>query len=87
MPDTVQGIKFCIICGISYTNGRALTCSQKCHDELVSTLIARFGEFKKVIRARTGVAYKVHTRDIVEKGISEQNLDQYPRWEEEKTAF
>jgi len=87
MSDIVQGIRFCIICGISYTNGRAFTCSQKCHDELVSTLIARFGEFKKVVRASTGVAYKVPTRDILEKGIGKRDLDQYPRWEEEKAAF
>jgi len=87
MPEENHGLKFCVICGTPYTNGRELTCSQTCHDELVSILIARFGEFKKVVRARTGVAYKVPTRDILEKGVSEQNLDRYPRWEEEKAAF
>ncbi len=82
MHEEVHGLKFCVICGTSCTDGRTLTCSQKCHDELVSNLIARFGEFKKVVRAPTGVAYKVPTRDILEKGIREQDLDRYPLWEE-----
>ena len=56
-------------------------------ERLIQELIARFGEFKKVVRMRTGVAYKVPTRHILEKGIREQDLDQYPRWEEEKAAF
>ena len=86
MPEEIHGLKFCVICGTSYTNGRVLTCSQKCHNELASTLIARFGEFKKVVQAHTGVAYKVPTRDILEKGIREQDLDQYPLWEEEKSS-
>ncbi len=53
-------------------------------ERLIQELIARFGEFKKVVRMRTGVAYKVPTRDILVKGIREQDLDQYPKWVEEK---
>jgi len=84
MPEEIHGLKFCVICGIPHANGRDLTCSQKCHDELVSTLIARFGEFKKVVRVHTGKAYKVPIRDILEEGIREQDLDRYPLWEEER---
>lgn len=51
-------------------------------ERLIQELIARFGEFKKVVRMRTGVAYKVPTRDILEKGIREQDLDRYPLWED-----
>ena len=51
-------------------------------ERLIQELIARFGEFKKVVRMRTGVAYKVPTRDILEKGIREKDLDQYPLWED-----
>ena len=50
------------------------------HERLIQELIARFGEYKKVVRVRTGVAYKVPTRDILEKGIREQDLDWYPEW-------
>jgi ribosomal protein L6P/L9E len=53
-------------------------------ERAIQKLIARFGEFKRVVRMRTGVAYKVPTRDIIVKGIREQDLDQYPKWVEEK---
>lgn len=72
----------CIICGNFYTDGRDLTCTQPCHDQLVNHLVAQFGAFKKVVRMSTGVAYKVPTRDIIEKGIKEQDLDRYPLWED-----
>ncbi len=52
------------------------------HDELVNHLVTQFGEFKKVVRMTTGEAFKVPTRDIIEKGILEQDLDQYPKWED-----
>ena len=73
----------CCICDREYKSGSELTCSNQCHEELAKHLLARFGEFKKVVRQSTGVAYKVPTRDIIEKGIREQDLDQYPVWEEE----
>lgn len=55
---------------------------EKEHDEEVDRLVAEFGEFKEVVRMSTGEAFKVPTRDIIEKGIREQDLDQYPRWED-----
>lgn len=75
-------MKVCAICGEIYNQGREYTCSDECHEEFVRRLIADFGEFKKVVRAATGVAYRVPTRDIIEKGLREQDLDQYPLWEE-----
>ena len=72
----------CLVCQQLYNGGRELTCSDECQEELVRRLIAEFGEFKKVVRASTGIAYKVPTRDIIEKGVREQDLDQYPLWEE-----
>lgn len=56
-------------------------CDQN-RERLIQGYIARFGEFKKVVRMRTGVAYKVPTIDILEKGIREQDLDRYPLWED-----
>jgi hypothetical protein len=72
----------CFVCGTLYDQGREMTCSEECHKELVNRLIAGGGEFKKVVRLTTGAAYKVPTRDIIEKGLREQDLDRYPRWEE-----
>ncbi|MBA7697334.1 hypothetical protein ES703_105999 [subsurface metagenome] len=77
----------CFVCDKTYDKGRELTCSDECHEELAKRLIARFGEFKKVVRQTTGVAYKVPTRDIIERGIKEQDLDQYPIWEEERKTL
>lgn len=73
----------CVICQNLYEPGREMTCSDGCHEELISHLIAEFGEFKKVVSMSTGIAYRVPTRDIFDLGIKEQELDQYPIWEEE----
>ena len=78
-------IHICVVCSKTYDQGRQMTCSDACQGELVRRFIAQFGfgEFKKVVRKTTGVAYKVPTRDIIERGIiREQELDQYPRWED-----
>lgn len=75
----------CVICGAVYTGSRELTCSQPCHDKLIDYNVAKFGEFKKVVRVSTGEEFKVPTRDILERGIQEQDLDRYPRWEEKWT--
>ena len=55
-------------------------------EQLIQKCIARFGEFKKVVRMRTGVAYKVPTRVILEQGIREQDLDRFPLWEGDGSA-
>lgn len=72
----------CLVCQQPYDRGRELTCSEQCHVKLVRRLVAEFGEFKKVVRQSTGIAYKVPTRDIIKKGIREQDLDRYLLWEE-----
>jgi len=71
----------CFICEQLYEGGREMACSDACHGELVSRLIAEFGEFKKVVDQTTGTAYRVPTRDIIEIGIRWQDLNRYPRWE------
>ena len=40
----------------------------------------RFGEYKKVVDAETGKAYKVPVRDIIEKGLKYKDLINYPPW-------
>ena len=72
----------CLICPKYYEGGRELACSDECHEELVRHLIVEFGEFKKVVRASTGIAYRVPTGDIIESELREQDLDRYPLWEE-----
>ena len=74
----------CLICHKVYEKGRELTCSDECHKELAKRLISQFGEFKKVVRMATGVAYKVPIRDIIEHGLKEKQLDRYPLWDEDE---
>jgi len=71
----------CVICDQPYEPGREMTCGDECHEELARRLIMQFGEFKRVVRQSTGVAYKVPTRDIIENGLKEADLDRYPLWE------
>jgi len=71
----------CIICGKPH-NYRVYTCSEECHKKLIDKLVKEFGEFKKVIDGETGKAYKVPTRDILEKGLTYLDLTKYPEWKE-----
>jgi len=57
-----------------------LTCSDGCHEEFVKRLEREFGETKKVIDDITGTAYKVPTRDIIERGLTWQDLPKYQQW-------
>lgn len=82
LPGRVSTMPRCVICLKVYSGGREMTCSDECHQELARRLVAEFGEFKKVVRKTTGVAYKVPTRDIIEHGIKEPELDRYPLWED-----
>jgi len=72
----------CFICKKWYQPGREMTCSDGCHEALLAKMVAEFGEFKRVISKRTGKSYRVPTRDILDPGIREQNLAQYPIWQE-----
>jgi hypothetical protein len=82
--QVVEGYTFCIVCGKQFSLGlgRMYTCSEECHKKFVDHLVLVFGEFKKVVDAETGIAYKVPTRDIVEKGLRQQDLHTYPEWKE-----
>jgi len=51
-----------------------LTCSDNCHESFAKQLERKFGKVKKVIDDTTGVAYKVPTRDIIENGLTWQDL-------------
>ena len=46
-------------------------------------IIKDYGEFKKVTDHR-GVSYKVPTIVIIREGIKEEELSQFPLWEDEK---
>lgn len=43
-------------------------------------LIKIYGEYKKVIDQATETAYKVPTRDIITRGLKQEDLKKYPLW-------
>jgi len=76
-------VRVCVVCGRHYIVGRLFTCgSDECHEKLVDWLVEEFGEFKKVVDAESGIAYRVPMRDILERGLRYANLLNYPKWEE-----
>jgi len=75
-------LRVCVICGKAYIIGRLFTCSDECHKKLIEALVKKFGEYKKVVDAETGKAYKVPVRDILEKGLRYKDLISYPLWED-----
>jgi hypothetical protein len=38
------------------------------------------GKYKQVVDQETGVAYRVPTRYIIEKGLKYENLKNFPLW-------
>lgn len=70
----------CIMCELPVAAGRK-TCSENCHDEFVKFLEKKFGATKKVVDITTGIAYNVTTRDIIERGLTWEDLKKYPAWE------
>ncbi len=76
------GINFvmtkCGICGASLGLGYKITCSDDCHEKLIHRFEERFGLFKRVIDEETQIAYRVPIRDIIEKGLRQQDLKHYP---------
>ena len=83
IQPTFATLKYvCVVCGKTYVTfyGHEFTCSEKCHKELCEKLVAMFGGFKKVVDAETGIAYKIPTRDILEKGLRHEDLVKYPEW-------
>lgn len=67
-------------CNADILNMQKSTCSNDCHSKLVDELMKEYGEFKKVIDQETNIAHRVPTKDIIEKGLNQQDLYKYPKW-------
>ena len=81
LNDMDLGIRFdssgCWICGATCVE-YLVTCSDECHEELVLRLELKFGTHKKVVNLETMKTHKVPVRDIIEKGLRQQDLKNYP---------
>jgi len=71
----------CVVCRLPIAEG-SMTCGPQHHETFVTWLEREFGAYKKVVRLTTGETFLVPIRDIVEKGVNEQDLDSYPRLKE-----
>ena len=69
-------------CDADVVNMQKTTCSDECHDKLVADIENVFEKFKKVVDDETGIAYKVPTKYIIENGLNQQELKNFPRWSE-----
>ena len=59
-----------------------MTCSDDCHEKLVYRLEQEYGIYKKAVDIVTGKAHRVPTRDIIERGLRQMDLKNYPEWRE-----
>lgn len=73
----------CVVCGESITKGR-MTCSENCHEEFIKFCEEQYGVTKKVVDSTTGIVYNVPTREIIEKGLSHEDLHNYPVCEKDE---
>ena len=69
--------KTCVICGKEH-NCREYTCSDECHELFKQKLIKEFGEHKTVVDLATGKEHHVPIVDIIEKGLKQEDLKNYP---------
>lgn len=68
----------CIICS---AKSKYATCSDKCHEEFVTDCIQKYGMFKKITDCTTQISYKIPVRVILEEGVNQEDLVNYPVWE------
>jgi len=78
------GKGLCIICNTPIHTKGHMTCSQDCHEKFIIFGEKKFGITKKVIDIETGISYRVPTRDIIEQGLTYQDLSKYPLCNDEQ---
>lgn len=69
-------------CNSDVITNQRTTCSEECHLSLISQMEKDFGKFKKVIDSTTDIPYKVPVKDIIEKGLNPNMLQNYEKWSE-----
>ena len=77
-PDTLDIKSTC--CNADVNIQQKITCSDLCHTKFVDFMVEESGEFKKVLDMETGKFHKVPTRLIIEEGITQSRLKEFPEW-------
>lgn len=68
-------------CDTDVINHKKITCGDDCHDKFVEKMVDEFGEYKKITDNASGISYKVPTRQIIEEGIPQDQLKDFPFWD------
>ena len=79
---TAPPSRVCSVCGDEIPEG-SLTCGGDCHEIAIDFIESQFGVYKKVTDEVSGITYKVPVRDIIEKGLKQPDLVNYPLWTED----
>jgi hypothetical protein len=67
-------------CNVDVINHQNITCSEQCHITFVEKMLTEFGDYKKITDGNSGISYKVPSRLIIEKGIKQDQLKDFPVW-------
>lgn len=69
-----------VCCNADIVINQKMTCGNYCHEKYIIKMIKEFGRFKKIIDQTSGIAYKIPTRVIIEEGLKQEELKNYPTW-------
>ncbi len=69
-----------VCCNADIQSNNKITCGSKCHEKFVLKMIKKYGLYKKVMDQQTNTAYKIPTRLIIEDGVTQKELKNYPVW-------
>ena len=58
----------------------SITCSDQCHLTFIDEMEKQFGKWKKVQDAETGKNYRVPIKYIIERGLKQKDLGNFPDW-------
>jgi hypothetical protein len=67
-------------CDADVNNHQNITCGDDCHSKFVEKMLVEFGDYKKITDESSGISYKVPTKQIVEEGITQKQLKDFPVW-------
>ncbi len=67
-------------CNADIESHQKITCGENCHEKFIIKMLQEQGLFKKVVDMDSGIAYKVSTRLIIEEGLRQKDLKNYPIW-------
>ena len=70
-------------CNADINIQQKITCSDICHDKFVELLIIEKGVYQKIIDAESGKTHKVPTIVVIEEGITQNQLKNFPLWNED----